>query len=153
MPNPTLRQLISTFTEQELDLNLPLNLQDVSAEDLELVDQYNAYIANKDYQTAYDFRLANPQLEKYIIDAKKLNTLIMMWINAYLFAQEEKTAANISYDNNSGIVNAATVQTALDTLGNRIDVLVNQLNDYTILAVDALPATKDQNTIYLVKEN
>lgn len=83
----TVNDLISTFTETELNLTVPLDVQDVSESDLPVVNEYNSYIANNNYSTATTFRTNHPELEKYIFDVKKINILQTMWMNAYVYAK------------------------------------------------------------------
>lgn len=134
MPDITLRELINTFTEQELDLIVPIDFQDVSADDYELVNEYNAYLANGNFDAALQFRNANADvLDKYIFDAKKMNMLQSMVINAYLFAKDEKAAKYSSYDNSNTGLEADNVQEAIDetfrTVNNTIETNVAELNE------------------------
>lgn len=115
MPNPTLRQIVDTFTENELDLTVPIDFQDVNATDFPIVKQYNTYLADGNYNAALRYRNENINtLDKYIFDAKKINILQSLAINAYLFAKGEKSAVNTSYDNTKSGCSAANVQGALD---------------------------------------
>lgn len=145
MPDmPTLRDIVNTFTEQELDMTVPLDFKSVDADSLPYVEQYNKYLANGDYQSAYDYRIANSEiLEPRIYDDVKANIQQALAINAYVFAKGEKSAENTSYDNTSSGVNASTVQAVLD-------LVLTQLGGYTIKKVSTLPSSPDSNTIYLV---
>lgn len=126
MPNPTLREIVETFTEEELSLTVPIEFQDVSADDYPYVNEYNRLLAsaqtNADTDEGYDafvaaneYRTVNQEhIDKYVLDAKKLNILMTLVINAYMFAKGEKSATNTSYDNSMSGANADNVQDALD---------------------------------------
>lgn len=128
MPNPTLREIVETFTEEELALTVPIEFQDVSLEDYPYVNEYNRLLASAQassdtdegynaFQAAYKYRLANQdKIDKYIIDAKKLNILMTLVINAYMFAKGEKSATNTSYDNSISKFISDNVQDAIDEL-------------------------------------
>ena len=140
----TLRDLVNTFTEQELDMSIPIDFKNPTAETVEYANQYNTLLAAGDWQAAYEYRVANADiLEPMIHDAKALNRQQAMMINAYLFAKGEKSAKNTSYDNTSSGVNVETVQAVLD-------LLLAQLGGYSIKKVATLPSSPDANTIYLV---
>ena len=117
MPDmPKLREIISTFTPEELELSVPIYVQDVSLTDFEIVNRYNELLSAKDYKSAYELRTTNPELEKYIIDAKKINILITYIMNAYEFSKAEKNAGNTSYDSSKSKLKATNVQDAIDNL-------------------------------------
>lgn len=118
MPNtPKLRDIISTFNENELDLNVPIDFQDISLGDVSYVNTYNTYLQNGQFEEAYSYREENSDhIEKYILDATKINYLQTMLINSYLFSKEEKNAKNTSFDNSSGSFTSSTVQGAIEEL-------------------------------------
>ena len=91
-----LSDIISTFTETDLDLTIPLELQDVSEEDMPVVNAYNAYLADNAFATANTYRNEHPELEKYILDVKKYNILQALVINSYLYAKDQKQQCQIS---------------------------------------------------------
>lgn len=145
MPNMvTLRDLVNTFTEQELDMSVPFDFKNPTSETVEYANQYNALLASGDWQGAYEYRVANADiLEPMIHDANALNRQQAMMINAYLFAKGEKSAKNTIFDNTESKVDADTVQKV-------IDLILSQLGGYTIKKVSSLPKEPDNNTIYLV---
>lgn len=98
----TLRDIIDTFTEQDLDTSVPIALQDVSETDYVTVNTYNNYIKNGDYSTAISYRNVHPELEKYILDVKKYNILQAFIINAYLYAKSQKQQCQISTNTPEG---------------------------------------------------
>lgn len=126
MPNPTLREIVETFTEEELSLTVPIEFQDVSADDYPYVNEYNRLLAsaqtNADTDEGYDafvaaneYRTANQEhIDKYVLDAKKLNILMTLVINAYMFANGEKSAINTSYDNSMSGASSTNVQDVID---------------------------------------
>ena len=85
----TVNDLISTFTETELNLTVPLDVQSISETDYETVNEYNNYLANRDLASATTFRVNHPELEKYIWDEKKINILQLMWMNSYIYAKNK----------------------------------------------------------------
>lgn len=166
MPNMvTLRDLVNTFTEQELDMSIPIDFKNPTAETVEYANQYNSLLAAGDWQGAYEYRVANADiLEPMIHDAKALNRQQAMMINTYLFAKGEKAASNTSFDNTLSGVDANTVQKVIDllltnlntlstqqnSLSNNVNTLSTQLGGYTIKKVSSLPSSPDEKTIYLV---
>lgn len=126
MPNPTLREIVETFTEEELSLTVPIEFQDVSADDYPYVNEYNRLLAsaqtNADTDEGYDafvaaneYRTVNQEhIDKYVLDAKKLNILMTLVINAYMFAKGEKSATNTSYDNSISGASSTNVQDVID---------------------------------------
>lgn len=148
MPKPILKDIIETFTEEELNLTVPIHFQDVSLNDYEYVNTYNTYLQNGDYRAAVEYRKRYSELlDKYIFDAKKMNILISLVINSYLFAKSEKTASNTSFDTSNTDSSETNVQEVLEKI-------INQLNGYTIKCVDSLPedSSKNPNTLYLIPE-
>lgn len=125
----TLRDIVNTFTEQELDLTIPLEYKDVDANSYPYVNQYNSYLSVGDYESAYNYRVENSAiLEPLIHDAKKANTLLAIAINSYLFAKGEKTAANISFDNSfNSDVTATNVQDAIEGIAVAADTYITEL--------------------------
>lgn len=156
----TLRDIVNTFTEQELDLTIPLEYKDVDANSYPYVNQYNSYLSVGDYESAYNYRVENSAiLEPLIHDAKKANTLLAIAINSYLFAKGEKTAANISFDNSfNSDVTATNVQDAIEALagaaGTYITELYNKINDLNKkhVFVKELPKNPDPDTYYYLEE-
>ena len=168
MPDmPKLREIISTFTPEELELSVPIYVQDITLTDLPIVNEYNRLLSIKDYQGAYNYRIKYKELEKYIIDAKKINILITYIMNAYEFSKMEKNAANTSYDNSKSNLPAKNVQDAIDKLPRipqdmGIAAITAYGSGYTYLTdgvITEIPLSKtiaDSETIsdyYLVEEN
>ena len=92
---------ITCFSSKDWDwLTVPIEFQDVSADDYPYVNEYNRLLAsaqtNADTDEGYDafvaaneYRTANQEhIDKYVLDAKKLNILIALVINAYMFASK-----------------------------------------------------------------
>lgn len=162
-----LRDIVDTFTEQELDLTIPLEYKDVDANSYPYVNQYNSYLSVGDYESAYNYRVENSAiLEPLIHDAKKANTLLAIAINSYLFAKGEKAASNISFDNSfNSYVTATNVQDAIEALigvagtyitelYNKITELYNKINDLNTkhVLVKELPKNPDPDTFYYIEE-
>lgn len=156
----TLRDIVNTFTEQELDLTIPLEYKDVDANSYPYVNQYNSYLSVGDYESAYNYRVENSAiLEPLIHDAKKANTLLALAINSYLFAKGEKTAANTSFDNSfNSYVTATNVQDAIECIAVAADTyiteLYNKINDLNKkhVFVKELPKNPDPDTYYYLEE-
>ena len=93
MPNiVTLRQLISTFTEKELDMAVPIDFKNPTTETIKYANEYNAMLSAGKYQDAYNYRVANSDvLEPMIHDANALNKQQAMMINTYLLATKGVT--------------------------------------------------------------
>lgn len=91
----TINDIISTFTESDLNLTVPLDLQDVSESDLEVVNTYNTYLSSGDYSGATTYRNEHQELEKYILDVKKYNILQAFVMNAYLYAKSQKQQCEV----------------------------------------------------------
>lgn len=149
MPKPTLKQLIETFTEEELTLTVPIDFQDVNADDYPIVNQYNTYLSSGNYDAALQYRNANSSiLDKYIFDAKKMNMLQAMAINAYLFAKDNNgpttpQGVNIVACTATGIENASTklisgtiTEVALASKENNYIPVSTTSDDETFLAAE-----------------
>ena len=160
MPNPTLREIVETFTEEELSLTVPIEFQDVSADDYPYVNEYNRLLAsaqiNADTDEGYDafvaaneYRTANQEhIDKYVLDAKKLNILMTLVINAYMFAKGEKSATNTSYDNSESGLESTTVQEAIDEIKTTLISLIKNAtqDEYNTLG----DVVNTNNIIYFV---
>lgn len=141
----TLRDIVNTFTEQELDMTIPFDFKNPTNETIEYVDHYNQLLANGNYQEAMEYRKQNADiLEPLIYDANALNRQQAMMINTYLFARGERSASNIIYDNTLSGAQSDNIQGVVDeicdTLGmggttsegslcDRVENLENKLKD------------------------
>lgn len=141
----TLRDIVNTFTEQELDMTVPFDFKNPTNETIEYVDHYNQLLANGNYQEAMEYRKQNADiLEPLIYDANALNRQQAMMINTYLFARGERSASNIIYDNTLSGAQSDNIQGVVDeicdTLGmggttsegslcDRVENLENKLKD------------------------
>ena len=183
MPNPTLREIVETFTEEELNLTVPIEFQDVSLEDYPYVNEYNRLLASAQanlddeegynaFQAAHTYRIENKdKLDKYIIDAHKLNILMTLILNAYAFSKGEKSAINTSYDNTETKMNSQNLQDAIGEIIEKINGVVeyfdqaldesnktiqDQIDELKGLSkhvyVTKLPSNPDSNTYYYVPE-
>ena len=159
MPNMvTLRDIVNTFTEQELDMSIPIDFKNPTAETIEYANRYNALLAAGDWQAAYEYRMENADiLEPMIHDANALNRQQAMMINTYLFAKGGKTAENTSYDNTTSKLEGDNIQEVIDIICNKlattnsnISSISKQLGGYTIKKVSSLPSSPNDKTIYLV---
>lgn len=121
MPNTTLKDIVNTFTEEELNLTVPIDFQDVDQDHYDLVNEYNTYLSNGNYAAALNLRNNNTELDKYIFDAKKMNMLQSMVINAYLFAKDEKSAKYTQYDDTNTKFGATNVQAAIENMDKKMD--------------------------------
>ena len=161
MPNiVTLRQLISTFTEKELDMAVPIDFKNPTTETIKYANEYNAMLSAGKYQDAYNYRVANSDvLEPMIHDANALNKQQAMMINTYLLATKGVTqditleeyknleakgelAKDITYFIVDGEENGDNVS----------EDNINGVYSYTIREVTALPsdAASKTSTIYIV---
>lgn len=141
----TLRDIVNTFTEQELNMTVPFDFKNPTNETIEYVDHYNQLLANGNYQEAMEYRKQNADiLEPLIYDANALNRQQAMMINTYLFARGERSASNIIYDNTLSGAQSDNIQGVVDeicdTLGmggttsegslcDRVENLENKLKD------------------------
>lgn len=141
----TLRDIVNTFTEQELDMTVPFDFKNPTNETIEYADHYNQLLANGNYQEAMEYRKQNADiLEPLIYDANALNRQQAIMINTYLFARGERSASNIIYDNTSSGAQSDNIQGVVDeicdTLGmggttsegslcDRVENLENKLKD------------------------
>lgn len=160
MPNLVrLRDIVDTFTEQDLDLVVPIDFKDVDSESLPYINTYNGYLASKKYEEAYQYRLDNADiLEPLILDAKKLNIQQAIMINTYLFAKGERSAENLIYDNTTSGLTSDNLQGAVDELVVKIaqtvayaDELHEQSRNRHVF-VEELPAEPDPDTFYYLEE-
>lgn len=149
MPDmPKLREIISTFTPEELELSVPIYVQDVTITDYPKVNEYNRLLSIQDYQGAYSYRTANPELEKYILDAKKINALIVYIMNAYEFSKMEKNASHTSYDSSKNNLKATNVQDAIDNLEANVPHTPQEIGvaACTVCGVDFTNLNNNQKT-------
>ena len=147
----TVGEFVSTLTDNELKLTLPIDFQDVNAGDYEVVNKYNQLLANQDYQGAAKYRLEHSELEKYIFDAKKMNYLQTLALNAYLYAYkggsvkevtlEEYLQIGENYEPNTTYFVKDGDQAGLEGLGGYI------FKEVTTLPSDA---ANKKNTIFIV---
>lgn len=160
MPNLVrLRDIVDTFTEQDLDLVVPIDFKDVDSESLPYINTYNGYLASKKYEEAYQYRLDNADiLEPLILDAKKLNIQQAIMINTYLFAKGERSAENLIYNNTESGLTSDNLQGAVDELLAKIieamsysDNLHEQSKNRHVF-VEELPAEPDPDTFYYLEE-
>ena len=166
MPTPegklTLKEFYETFSEEEkVTITVPLDLKNVDSESYELVNTYNSYLANNQYEEAYNYRVENSaKLEPLIFDAQKANTLQMLAIGSYQYVKGEKSAENTSYDNSNTGIEADTVQEAIDlilnsnatTLASRLSNIEEKLGNLYFKYVTSLPDSPDANTIYILPD-
>ena len=161
----TLRDLVNTFTEQELDMTVPFDFKNPTSETIEYVNTYNTYIANGDYQAAKEYRTAHADiLEPMIHDATALNRQQAMMINTYLFAKGEKSASNTSYDNTETKIDADNLQDALDYIIQNLNNIKERLitgivkienksnaNENLLLQYDQISTYEKDGTITRIK--
>lgn len=161
MPNIVkLRDIIATFTDQEMEMTVPFDFKNPTADTINLVNEYNSYLANGQYEEAYNLRQKEAAtLEPMIHDAKALNRQQAMMINTYLFATKGVTqditleeykkleakgelAKDITYFIVDGEENGDNVS----------EDNINGVYSYTIREVTALPsdAASKTSTIYIV---
>lgn len=157
MPDLTkLRDIVDTFTEQDLDLIVPIDFKDVDSESLPYIDTYNGYLASKRYEDAYNYRLEHSDiLEPLILDAKKLNIQQAIMINTYLYAKGERSAINLSYDNTKSQLESDNLQGAVDELLEKIIDSYNELYESAKnrhIFVEELPENPDPDTFYYLEE-
>lgn len=112
----TLREIVDTFTEQELDMTVPFDFKNPTNENIEYVDHYNKLIADGKYEDAMVYRKEHTELESLIYDANTLNRQQALMINTYLFAKGERSAANIFYDNAESGAKSDTIQGVVDEI-------------------------------------
>lgn len=156
----TLEKIVDTFTEQELDFVVPIDFKDVDSESLPYINTYNGYLASKKYEEAYQYRLDNADiLEPLIIDAKKLNIMMSIIINTYLFAKGERSAKNLIFDNSfDNRMQATNIQDAIEemvmVITQVVEYLYNEIEKTRNrhVFVEELPAEPDPDTFYYLEE-
>lgn len=154
-----LRDIVDTFSEQDLDLIVPIDFKDADSESLPYINTYNGFLASKKYEEAYQYRLEHSDiLEPLIIDAKKLNIQQAIMINTYLFAKGERSAENLLYNNTESGLTSDNLQGAVDELLAKIieamsysDNLHEQSRNRHVF-VEELPAEPDPDTFYYLEE-
>lgn len=154
-----LRDIVDTFSEQDLDLIVPIDFKDADSESLPYINTYNGFLASKKYEEAYQYRLEHSDiLEPLIIDAKKLNIQQAIMINTYLFAKGERSAENLIYNNTESGLTSDNLQGAVDELLAKIieamsysDNLHEQSRNRHVF-VEELPAEPDPDTFYYLEE-
>ena len=74
----------------DVDLNaeFPIDFKDPTVDDVPLINQYNSYLVDGDYESARNYRIDHPELDSFIDDAYKKNLLQAFAINAYKYAVE-----------------------------------------------------------------
>lgn len=156
----TLEKIVDTFTEQELDFVVPIDFKDVDSESLPYINTYNGYLASKKYEEAYQYRLDNADiLEPLIIDAKKLNIMMSIIINTYLFAKGERSAKNLIFDNSfHDEMKATNIQDAIEemvmVITQVVEYLYNEIEKTRNrhVFVEELPEDPDPDTFYYLEE-
>ena len=66
----TMQEIFDALSAEEKVSVLPIDFEDVNANDYEKVQTYNQYLASNNFADAVRYRQENPVLEKYIFDAK-----------------------------------------------------------------------------------
>lgn len=151
----TLRELISTFTEQELDMTVPFDFKNPTADTIEYANKYNAYLAVGDYQGAYEYRVANADiLEPMIHDAKALNKQQAIMINTYLAVKDVKSdnSKDVTLEEYEDLVEAGSIEENttyyVEDERDFIEKSGYELREVTTLPSDAAQKPK---TIFIVK--
>lgn len=150
----TLKELISTFTPRELNLTVPIDFKNPTADTVEYVNHYNSLLASGDYQGAYDYRVANADiLEPMIHDAKALNIQQAMMLNTYYAMKDIKSdnSKDVTLEEYQEIVENGWVEE--DTtyyVEDEKDFI--QKSGYELREVLTLPsdASKKPKTIFIV---
>lgn len=94
--NITLGDIIQQFTEEDLQRQMPVLMQDIDAETKELVDTYQSYISSGNFAEASVYRANNPALETRIWDAFKANSTAVFSLYTYLYAKSKGQQCVIS---------------------------------------------------------
>lgn len=139
-----LQTLVNT-DENVAALTMPIDFQDVSADTLQIVNEYETYLTNNDYENAYNLRKNNPVLETLILDATKLNYLQTLMLTSYEFAKGEKSAANMSYDATESQLKDENGE-LVTNVQDAIDVLDTSVNSTVQTELDKINETLD-NTV------
>lgn len=85
----TLGSIVQQFTEEDLQKEMPVFMQDMDAETKELVDTYQSYLSSGSFAEAESYRAAHPALETRIWDAFKANSLLAYASFIYLYARNQ----------------------------------------------------------------
>ena len=92
----TLGSLVQQFTEEDLQKEMPVFMQDIDAETKELVDTYQSYLSSGSFAEAESYRASHPALETRIWDAFKANSLLAYASYIYLYAKNQAQQCVIS---------------------------------------------------------
>ena len=92
----TLGSLVQQFTEEDLQKEMPVFMQDIDAETKELVDTYQSYLSSGSFAEAESYRASHPALETRIWDAFKANSLLAYASYNYLYAKNQAQQCVIS---------------------------------------------------------
>lgn len=85
----TLGDIVQSFTEEDLQKQMPIFMQDIDASTKGLIDTYQAYLSAGNFGDAESFRANNPALETRIWDAFKANSMLAYASYTYMYAKNQ----------------------------------------------------------------
>lgn len=85
----TLNDIYQYFTEEQLQQELPIVMQDIDSGTKELIDTYQSHIAAGNFADAENYRAEHPELETRIWDAYKANSMMAYAAYTYLYAKNQ----------------------------------------------------------------
>lgn len=92
----TLGDLVRQFTEEDLQRQMPVFMQDVDADTRALVETYQSLLSAGSFPEAELYRAEHPELETRIWDACKANSMLAYSAYTYLYAKGQRQQCVIS---------------------------------------------------------
>ena len=85
----TLGDIVQSFSEEQLQTQMPIFMQDIDAETKDLIDTYQGYLVSGNFSEAETYRSNNPALETRIWDAFKANSMMAYASYTYMYAKDQ----------------------------------------------------------------
>lgn len=92
----TLGDIIQQFTEEDLQKEMPVFMQDINADTKEFIDIYQLYLSEGNFLEAESYRNSHPELETRIWDSFKANAFMAYAAFVYLYAKDKKQQCILS---------------------------------------------------------
>ena len=92
----TLGDIIQQFTEEDLQKEMPVFMQDIDADTKEFIDTYQLYLSEGNFLEAESYRNSHPELETRIWDSFKANAFMAYAAFVYLYAKDKKQQCILS---------------------------------------------------------
>ncbi len=92
----TLGNIVQQFTEEDLQKQMPIFMQDIDADTKDLIDTYQSYLNAGNFKEAELYRASHTELETRIWDAFKANSLLAYASYIYMYAKNKTQQCIIS---------------------------------------------------------